>query len=124
MNLDTENQKFAKSLHKNKPAVAISALHNGAIYSDYSRPCDPLIIRHLIRKKLRNLKDESGTFSNLYCDNGVNIIGNCAEINVAALIYKEDQSIQLEDIEFSSAIRPRTKQPIKRCENCKKIFGD
>lgn len=117
MSLKDKNIEYADklSLKKNYPAVSITAVLDGNYYSDHSRPCDPCIPQKL-RKKLKEL-------GNLYSDNGINIIGKCAEINVAHKVLEVDDSISLNGICFSDPIRPRTKQKINTCGNCLKTFN-
>ena len=50
------------------------------------------------------------------------IIGNCAEQHAADLFMKKNRSYHLQDLYFSKALRPRTKQEFKPCENCKYVF--
>ncbi len=51
-----------------------------------------------------------------------NIIGNCAEQHAADLFMKRYRSFHLQNLYFSKALRPRTKQVFDPCENCKYVF--
>ena len=117
MSLKDENIKYVNDLISKgkKPAVAISVELNGIYFSDYSRLCDSCL-NHKLRSKLREL-------GNLYTHNGINIIGNCAEVNAANQILEVNSSIPLNRIQFSEALRPRTKQIINRCSNCNNTFS-
>lgn len=116
MRLSAENKRYVDELVSKgkKPAVAISAEHNGTYFNDYTRHCDSCI-NNKLRKKLREL-------GNLYTHNDINVIGKCAEVNVANQILEVDSTVALNTIEFSEALRPRTKQIVNRCDNCIKTF--
>lgn len=50
-------------------------------------------------------------------------LGQCAEPHAAReLLKKENSCKNLSDIHFSVAMRPRTRQILLPCENCKKTF--
>ena len=51
-----------------------------------------------------------------------NIVGNCAEQHAADLFMKRNRSYQLQNLYFSNALRPRTKQAFEPCANCKYVF--
>ena len=51
-----------------------------------------------------------------------NIIGNCAEQHAANIFMKPCDEDNLSNLYFSKAMRPRTKQIIDYCDNCKDIF--
>lgn len=48
-------------------------------------------------------------------------LGACAEQRAANEVVKDGQK-DIDKIGFSTAIRPRTKLPVKPCVNCKKLF--
>ena len=50
------------------------------------------------------------------------IIGKCAEQHAAELLLRENKSCKLNNILFSTPIRPRTNEPRAFCENCKQLF--
>jgi hypothetical protein len=100
-----------------KPAVVVGAEYSGRRVFAHSRPCDSNM-RNSLRKKLRELGD-------LYIPrygNG-NPVGNCAEVNAAQLLMIDMEKLKIEDIIFSTPRRPRTKQPVAICENCKLTFN-
>lgn len=49
-------------------------------------------------------------------------IGNCAEPHAANKLLK-DNCVGLEQILFSTALRPRTRQVIPYCANCRAVFS-
>jgi hypothetical protein len=52
-----------------------------------------------------------------------NIIGKCAEIKSANGLLSVNHRTNEKEIEFTSAIRPRTLERIPRCANCVHVFG-
>ncbi len=52
-----------------------------------------------------------------------NEIGKCAEIKSANYLLNDNDELDVSDIYFTSAIRPRTLEKIPRCSNCIHIFG-
>lgn len=50
-------------------------------------------------------------------------IGNCAEVDASNKVLCRQSSIQLKDIIFSEAIRPRTMGLIPTCQNCIDTFN-
>ena len=48
-------------------------------------------------------------------------IGNCAEPHAANKLLK-DTHVELDQILFSTALRPRTRQVIPYCANCRAVF--
>lgn len=63
-----------------------------------------------------------GEVSNLKGTN--NIVGKCAEVKAANSILSKDKTATINEIEFTNAIRPRTQEHLKRCNNCVAIFGN
>ena len=51
-----------------------------------------------------------------------NLIGGCAEAGAANKVLSVSKRIQISDLEFSVAIRPKTMQPIPTCSNCRQTF--
>lgn len=109
--------KKIKIPERDLPATIIGALYNKHYKIDESRtlnePIDPSL-----RSKLINVLGNIGT------NNGINIIGRCAENQTAnhLLLYKKAKNIK--NIKFTKAYRPRTARVIKRCNNCLNIFGN
>jgi len=56
---------------------------------------------------------------NAFCKN---IVGRCAEQMAAELLLRKNPRCQLNQILFSTPIRPRTNEPRAYCENCIKLF--
>jgi hypothetical protein len=52
-----------------------------------------------------------------------NYVGCCCEVRVANQIISIRHSVPIEDIVFTQARRPRTGQKIRRCQNCRQVFG-
>lgn len=51
-----------------------------------------------------------------------NTIGNCAEQHAANNLLILNQNVDIDSIDYSKAIRPRTGEIILYCENCQKIL--
>jgi len=51
-----------------------------------------------------------------------NTIGHCAEQHAANNLLKEQNNVQLGDIFFGAAFRPRTGECKEPCENCTYVF--
>jgi len=76
---------------------------------------------HRVLSSALSLLGEIGSRSLLTrCDN---YIGKCAEVKAANNILKNEKKAILANIEFTSAIRPRSQEKIKRCINCTTVFG-
>jgi filamentous hemagglutinin len=52
-----------------------------------------------------------------------NTLGRCAEFRAANELILSNPSLRLKDIKFTPAVRPRTGEVVRRCENCTNIFG-
>lgn len=52
-----------------------------------------------------------------------NYVGCCCEVRAANQIILARLSVPISDLEFTRAIRPRTGQTIRRCQNCRQVFG-
>ncbi|SFN57554.1 hypothetical protein SAMN05444143_1256 [Flavobacterium succinicans] len=52
-----------------------------------------------------------------------NYVGCCCEVRASNQLILLRLSIPISDLKFTRAIRPRTGQTIKRCQNCKQVFG-
>jgi hypothetical protein len=119
MTLEEQAKKYIEKLIglKFKPAVAIGAEYDGKRTFSYSKPCDSTM-RNSLRKKLRELGD-------LYIQvNGKgNPIGNCAEVNVVQRLMIGNRGLDISRVSFSTPIRPRTKQEVLICDNCKHTFS-
>lgn len=116
--LQRKARKYAEKLHKKKeyPATIIAAGYKKSIAADRSRACDS----SLLHKKLYlKLISQGGLFVRV---NG-NVLGCCSEVNAGNKILRILSYLNLNQINFSDAIRPRTMQIIKRCKNCNTTFS-
>jgi hypothetical protein len=52
-----------------------------------------------------------------------NYLGNCAEVHASNKVLKQTPIIELDQIVFSLAYRPRTLQVIDYCQNCLDTFN-
>jgi hypothetical protein len=52
-----------------------------------------------------------------------NYLGNCAEVHASNKVLKQNNRVQLNQIVFSLAYRPRTLQVIDYCQNCLDTFN-
>jgi hypothetical protein len=52
-----------------------------------------------------------------------NYLGNCAEVHASNKVLKQNNIVQLDQIVFSLAYRPRTLQVIDYCQNCLDTFN-
>ncbi len=68
------------------------------------------------------LKNRLKSLGNLYSKKNGNTIGCCAEVNAGNDILKKKPNLNLNQIRFSTPIRPRTQQKMKMCYNCKQTF--
>jgi hypothetical protein len=97
------------------PATIIGAEHGRKMRVDSSGPPpDPLA------KSLRVPLEIIGSIGSKGIDN---YIGCCCEVRASNQILLEVIA-PIRNIQFTQAIRPRTGQVIRRCENCKQVFGD
>lgn len=99
-------------------AVACSCYDNPVlIEKDYSRGVKSSHLAPILANKLR-LLGTIGEKSNI-CNF---IIGRCAEPHAANKIIKKTGCKDLANIYFSVAMRPRTREIIEYCNNCKSTF--
>jgi len=52
-----------------------------------------------------------------------NYVGCCCEVRASNQIISIRNSVPIDRIVFTLAKRPRTGQTIRRCQNCKQVFG-
>lgn len=52
-----------------------------------------------------------------------NYIGRCCEVRSSNHILITDDGINIDEVNFTNALRPRTGGLIRRCKNCQAIFG-
>ena len=108
----------ALKLQKRKdfPAAIIAAGKSNFIKTDRTGPILPHIICFKLRIKLSSI-------GKLYTLKNGNYIGWCSEVNAANRILLRFPYLDLKEINFSKAIRPRTMQKIPTCTNCKNTFN-
>lgn len=107
---------FTKYKRSNKlPATIIGAEHNEIKKVDHSgKPPNPLCVK--LERELIKIAP-IGT-------KGIdNYVGCCCEVRASNQIIELRLSVPIEDIIFTRAIRPRTGQTIRRCQNCRQVFG-
>lgn len=72
-----------------------------------------------------NLEDALKTLGDIgkKRDECKNYIGACAEPHSARTVLRNSQNIEVNDLVFSYAYRPRTKSVIRYCRNCTDVFN-
>ena len=107
---------FATHRRSNKlPATIIGAEHREIKEVDHSGKVPaPLCV------KLTNELIKIGPLGAKGIDN---YIGCCCEVRASNKIIQKRLSIPIKDIIFTRALRPRTGQIIRRCQNCRQVFG-
>ena len=118
--LNTITEDAASTLKKMKkfPGAVITAeLPNGGSTS--------LATSGLKTNKVApQLKLSVDKLGGLGAESNGNVVGACAEFNAANSLLLENPGIQAKQINFSSAIRPKTGQIVARCKNCCFMFGE
>ncbi|MBR9847346.1 MAG: hypothetical protein GYB35_15140 [Algicola sp.] len=115
--LERKTRFYSLKLKKNKNYVAMVVGAEFSRYKNVNRSkllCSTEMVSKL-EKKLKTLGD-------LYTKRNGNTIGCCAEVNAANDILRKNSYLDLNDIVFSTPIRPRTQQKMKMCNNCKLTF--
>lgn len=112
--------KFSEKLftkHKrsnNLPATIIGAEHREIKKVDHSgKVPDPIC------NKLRSELIKIAPLGTKGIDN---YVGCCCEVRASNQIILLRNSVPINDIEFTRALRPRTGQTIRRCQNCRQVF--
>jgi hypothetical protein len=107
---------FSKYKRSNKlPATIIGVEHHKIQVVDHSgKHPDPICSK--LEKELIKIAP-LGT-------KGIdNYVGCCCEVRASNQIILSRPSVPISALIFTTAIRPRTGQKIRRCQNCKQIFG-
>lgn len=119
--LNRKLKRYSELLYKkygrsNKlPATIIGAEHNELKKVDHSgKPPKPLANK--LMKELIKIAP-IGQIGHDYR------VGCCCEVRASNQIILKKNSVPIRDIEFTLAKRPRTWQTIRRCLNCKQVFG-
>ncbi len=108
--------------YKDYPAAVIScsAKHSNIHKEEHSRSCQHYKFDFRILNLLKVIGNVDGPSNVKDCNNKV---GHCAEPHAANEMIKTSMRLTVGDLEFSPAIRPRTRQIIQYCGNCKATFG-
>lgn len=103
------------------PATVVSCrMNNGnrIIYNEKSGKSKPEMFEPILANALNQLGGV-GQHSGNGCPYP---IGCCAEPRAANKLIRNNNHVGLDQILFSSALRPRTRQVIPYCDNCRAIF--
>lgn len=73
-------------------------------------------------KLVNNLKDRLLSIGSINTVVNGNLLGRCAEVAAANQILEKRPYINISNIDFSKALRPRTMQEVPRCKNCRLTF--
>lgn len=90
--------------------------------ASYSHRPTPGEWHTVLAEKMRKDLGPIGSYP-IYYGEPKYIIGQCAEQHAANLYMKELNEGCLDNLHFSSAMRPRTKQVFPYCNNCKLLFS-
>lgn len=116
--IDRVKKSKTKPIVKDYPSVVVGC-HN--------RNCHLLFIETTQSRKNYNqtpiLKTALNAIGNIGERNGCckNVIGACAEPKAAFEVIFNCHC-HIKDLKFSKAIRPRTRQIVEYCQNCKRVF--
>ena len=116
--LEIKTRAKALKLKRRKlcPAVVVGAEKSRVKSVGQSGLLNSADIVNKLNKKLKSL----GT---LYKKRNGNSLGCCVEINAANDVLVKQPTLKLDQIVFSTPIRPRTMQKIKMCKNSKQTFS-
>lgn len=101
-------------------AVVTCRMNNGnrKIYSEKSGRSRPGMFEPVLENALNQLGGV-GQHSGNGCPN---TIGSCAEPRAANRLIRNNNHVGLNQILFSTALRPRTGQVVPYCDNCRATF--
>lgn len=108
--------------YKDYPAAVVSCSSKGSKVhkEEHSRSCQHYKFDNRILDVLKVIGEVDGPSNVAGCNNRV---GHCAEPHAANEMIQTNVKLKVEDLEFSPSIRPRTRQIVPYCGNCKRIFG-
>ena len=116
---------YRKNVIWDYPAVAVTSFDINGNYtcSNYSRTVYQTSYNNILSSKLNSLHPSKKIGDSL---NG-NLIGHCAEPHAANRTMNQfrkrnHKNLQLDEVFFSMAIRPRTMEVIPYCKNCINTF--
>lgn len=107
--------------YKDYPATVVSCSSKGSSIHkvEHSRSCQNYKFDSRILDVLKTIGNVDGKSNIKDCDNRV---GHCAEPHAANEMIKTSAKLKVADLEFGFAVRPRTKEIIPYCGNCKATF--
>ena len=108
---------FARYGRRNRaPKVVIGAQHFEICKVDHSGQCPTDIAPKLERElvKIAPLGEKGHD----------NYVGCCCEVRASNQIILLRPSAPIAAIAFTKALRTRTGEPVRRCRNCREVFGN
>lgn len=100
-------------------SMAIGCLGNKASSFGTSYRCiHDDACHHQLRKRL----EELGKIGTIESKRTSNVIGKCAEVKAANHVLKGEKNLDINDLKFTPARRPRTLQKHQACPNCQATF--
>jgi len=97
------------------PPVIIGAVLGNKFKVDFTR-----YLKYPIAKKL---EAKLNTIGKIGINNGINVVGKCAEVNSSNYLLLLKKKAEPSEIKFTRPYRPRTSEIIETCQNCQKIFN-
>lgn len=117
-----EKDRFCKSLrYKDYPAVVVAASYEGIDICKIGESSEPKSSTYhsKIKSILENHLGAIGSYSN----NCKNKIGNCAEPHAADKLERDiPKNPDCKKYVFGHGYRPRTREKVAMCVNCRKTF--
>lgn len=100
-------------------SMAIGCLGNKASSFGTSYRC---VNNKICHPKLLKRLEELGPIGTIRKNRTSNIIGKCAEVKAANHVLRGEKGLDITDLKFTHARRPRTLQIHQACPNCKETF--
>lgn len=101
-------------------SMAIGCLGNKASSFGTSYRC---VHDKICHPKLRKRLEELGSIGTINHERTSNVIGKCAEVKAANHVLRGEKDLDIKDLKFTPARRPRTLQKHRACSNCQHTFG-
>ena len=116
------HERNNSKIHWDYPAVVVTCCYNHRhpIKRDYSRGVRRI---HLVSALASKLEELGAIGDKCILNNCKYIIGRCAEPHAANGLMKS-VNCNLDEIYFSVALRPRTREVVDYCENCRYVFSN
>jgi hypothetical protein len=109
--------------HQYFELVACSIGAQGIKHSSFGTSYQ-ILPNHKYLKPIRTHLNKLGKIGNTSdITKSSNIIGKCAEVKATNNLLKRESNLEVHNVTFTKAIRPRTLEKIPRCKNCITIFG-